>query len=584
MESVDQTKSQGSKITTALNVGSGVNIQELATSLSEAELNPKISSTEQKIERSEAKISALAKVKSSISLINSALINLEDVSSITEYTSTSSLATSVTAAPISGSSAVPGTYLIQASQLAAPTRIVSNGSASQTTSLNGGSSFNLSFNQGPSPGIDTTVSVATDTPEGVVAAINDADLGISASLINKSAAVTENALVTFSAMTAGQTFTVAGVTLTASASMTSAQVAAAFSSLSAGQAPNAADNFSSTGTLTGWSTGSVNGSQVRFTSTTAGGGVTDLAASGTNANLLTIATTQGVADSWHVSVIGDSGLQNQFTLSSSPDLGFSTNGNILSTAQNAIMSVNGIGSINRATNTITDVIAGVTLQLSGTSSATVTVTEDLASLRTSIDQLVTSLNDFNTQLKEMEDPDNDTGEFGGALASDSSFVNLLRTKVKGLLDLESATASGSMTTFRDLGLAFKLDGDVEINDTIYVDAVTTKLGDLKKMLTASNDSQSRYDGASKGLALEARIDLLELIETDGLVSNRTTNANTTLTSEQEALEALQVRMTEAYERYIKQFAAMESIVQRSKSTGDYLEGQFKAMDNMYSSK
>jgi hypothetical protein len=27
---------------------------------------------------------------------------------------------------------------------------------------------------------------------------------------------------------------------------------------------------------------------------------------------------------------------------------------------------------------------------------------------------------------------------------------------------------------------------------------------------------------------------------------------------------------------------MESIVQRSKSTGDYLEGQFKAMENMYS--
>ena len=40
-------------------------------------------------------------------------------------------------------------------------------------------------------------------------------------------------------------------------------------------------------------------------------------------------------------------------------------------------------------------------------------------------------------------------------------------------------------------------------------------------------------------------------------------------------------MAEAYTRYIKQFAAMESIVQRSKSTGDYLEGQFTAMENMY---
>ena len=48
METVDQTKNQGSKITSALQVGSGVNIQELATSLSEAELNPKIEKTQGK--------------------------------------------------------------------------------------------------------------------------------------------------------------------------------------------------------------------------------------------------------------------------------------------------------------------------------------------------------------------------------------------------------------------------------------------------------------------------------------------------------------------------------------------------------
>ncbi len=581
METVDQTKNQGSKITSALQVGSGVNIQELATSLSEAELNPKIEKTQGKITETEAKISALGLLKSSLSIITSALENLEDNSSITDFAASSSLSTSVTAAA-DGNVAVPGTYVVQASQLATPTRIVSNSHSSQTASLNGGTAFDLSFNQGPSPGVTTAVTVTNPTPSTVVQAINTANLGISASLINKSAAVTENALVTFSAMTSGQTFTVAGVTVTASGDVTAENVAAAFSNIAAGRSINSTTNLSSSGTLTGWSTAVASGTKVRFTSTTAGGGVTDLSASGTNSGLLTIATTQGVTDEWYISVVGETGSQNQFTLSSTPDLGFSTNSNILSTAQNAVLSVNGIGSINRASNTVSDVVPGVSLDLIGTSSATITVTEDLSSLRTSIDNLVVSVNDFNTILKTMEDPDSTDPDVGGALSKDSSFVNLLRKKVRAaLLDKESATASGSMTTLRDLGLAYKLDGDIEINETLYSNAITSSLSDVKAMLTANNDKQSRYDTAAKGLALESKVDLLNLTETDGLLINRESNADSNLIKEKDALTALEKRMAEAYTRYIKQFAAMESIVQRSKSTGDYLEGQFTAMENMY---
>ena len=314
METVDQTKNQGSKITSALQVGSGVNIQELATSLSEAELSPKIEKAQEKISETETKISALGRLKSSLSVITKALENLEDSSTITDYAASSSLATSVTATP-DGSVAVPGTYVVQASQLATPTRIVSNSHSSQTASLNGGTAFDLTFNQGPSPGVTTAVTVTNPTPSTVVSAINTANLGISASLINKSAAVTENALVTFSAMTSGQTFTVAGVTVTASGDVTAANVAAAFSNIASGKTINSATNLSSSGTMTGWSTAVASGTKVRFTSTTAGGGVTDLSASGTNSGLLTIATTQGVTDEWYISVVGETGSQNRYTLS-----------------------------------------------------------------------------------------------------------------------------------------------------------------------------------------------------------------------------------------------------------------------------
>ena len=76
MDTVDQTKSQGSKITSALQVGSGVNIQELATALSEAEVNPKIEKAQGKITETETKISALGQLKSSLSFMGQVLLEL----------------------------------------------------------------------------------------------------------------------------------------------------------------------------------------------------------------------------------------------------------------------------------------------------------------------------------------------------------------------------------------------------------------------------------------------------------------------------------------------------------------------------
>lgn len=584
MATVDPASNQGSKITTALKVGSGVDIQGLATSLSEAELSPKIEKAENKISDSETKISAIGVLSASIESITSALAALEDNSSITSFTAASSLSSSVDASPLGGAVGVPGSYTVQASQLATSTRIISNSFSSKTQALNGGASFSLSFNQGPSPGVDTSVAVTSPTPEGVVSAINDAKIGVSAVLINKSAAVTETALATFSPMVNGDSFTLAGVTVQATGSVSAEDVASAFASLSSGGSPNTVTNLTFSGNFSSWTTGASDGSKVRFTSTTAGGGVTDLAAtdSGGTSSLVAVATTQGVADNWHISLSGKTGSQNQFSLSSSPDLGFSTGSNLLASAQNAIISVNGLDSIERASNTVTDVIPGVSLALVGTSSATVTVSEDLSKLRSSIDALVLSINDFNLILTEMESSTSEETEYSGALANDGSFANLLRNQVRSIIDKTSATASAGFSSFRDLGFSVKLNGDIEVDESRYVSAVSNNLSDIKVMLTGGSDGQSRYASGDKGLALASRISLLELVEKDGLIVNRSTVAAKNLESEKASLEALEQRMAEAYARYITQFAAMESIVQRSKSTGDYLEGQFTAMENMYS--
>ena len=93
----------------------------------------------------------------------------------------------------------------------------------------------------------------------------------------------ETAKVTFSALTAGQTVILGGVTVTAGESgATAVEVAAAFKSIAAESGGDATGtNIASTaGTLTGWTSGPASGNAVTFSSVT-NGNVADLANTGT---------------------------------------------------------------------------------------------------------------------------------------------------------------------------------------------------------------------------------------------------------------------------------------------------------------
>lgn len=110
--------------------------------------------------------------------------------------------------------------------------------------------------------------------------------------------VTETAVTDFAALTAGQTLTLGGITVTdQGAGATSAEVAAVFASVAAGGTGNSTANLVATGTLTGYSTGAVTGGDnVTFTSTTANTNVADLTAAGTG-SVDGITVTDGAAAS-----------------------------------------------------------------------------------------------------------------------------------------------------------------------------------------------------------------------------------------------------------------------------------------------
>ena len=177
--------STSTNLISALGAGSGVDVKALAESLVEAERAPRKEVIDKKITQTEAKISGYGALKFALSELQTAFKKLNDTSDFNSVTAVSSQPTAV--GITTNSSATPGIYNIAVSQLAQATRWATESMPSSTTALNSGSSFDLTLTVGSTA---TAITVATDTPAGIVSAVNakTADTGIRAQLINTGSA------------------------------------------------------------------------------------------------------------------------------------------------------------------------------------------------------------------------------------------------------------------------------------------------------------------------------------------------------------------------------------------------------------
>ena len=177
----------GTALVQAMQMGSGVDIQALATALAQAETQPKIDSYTSKKEASTVSVSGYGQLKGSISLVKLAFDNLKDLSGVTNKAVTNSKPATLTASVSNSTNLQTGSYDVVVDQLAQGTITASQSFASKTQVLNLASAFTIDFTIGTTSPATSSVSVTTDTPAGIVSAVNAADIGITARLVNRSA-------------------------------------------------------------------------------------------------------------------------------------------------------------------------------------------------------------------------------------------------------------------------------------------------------------------------------------------------------------------------------------------------------------
>ncbi len=160
--------------------------------------------------------------------------------------------------------------------------------------------------------------------------------------------------------------------------------------------------------------------------------------------------------------------------------------------KNADLKVNGL-SVSRSTNSVTDVVKGLTLDLLKASPGeivTVTVTDDVDFAKQTVRDFVDA---YNTLLEELEpvlgfDKENDRK---GSLANDAlgksvvgQMRNLFAASVTGL----SSTATFSALT--NLGIRTELDGTLSITDKEFDAAFKDNFDAVQKLLAPHTQSSS----------------------------------------------------------------------------------------------
>lgn len=465
-------------------IGSGLDVNSLITKLMDLERQP-IRALDAKEAKIQAKVSALGLLKSSLATLQTAAKALSTPAQLSPLRA--SVADSTILGATASSGAVAGSYDIEVQSLAESQKLLSAGYANTTDAIGTvGKKITFTFgtySAGPTfainadkPAQSITIDSDNNSLEGLRDAINAANIGVSASIIND---------------------------------------------------------------------GSANGYHLSMTS-----------------------TATGARNAMQISV--DDASLNAFTYDPT---GGTSNMTQTVAALDAVIKVD-TTTITKQSNTITDAIEGVTLNLTAKSASGVTtrltLTRDNSSIQTAIQNLVKSYNDTNKALADATAYDATSGK--AATLNGDSTVRMIQSQLRSLLSSSIAGAANGSSTLTDIGVNFQRDGSLSIDAT----TLSAALADPTKDFTAL----FAYKGTNKGYGLQLDTLIGQINSPVGIIATSSKGLTSSITDISKQRVILQTRLVNVESRYRAQFTALDTIIASMNTTSNYLAQQLTAISAM----
>lgn len=398
-------------------IGSGLDVTSIVSQLMAAAQAPMTTLTTKQASN-KAQMSAYGTLSSGLANFQTTLKTLANASNLQAVTTTPDDSALLTAT--GGAGAIPGSYAIEVSQLAQAQKLVAPGqSSTQTVVGNGVLTFDFgttattgnssSFSNSGQPSKSVTIDASNNTLSGIRDAINAANIGITASIVNDGSATPYR---------------------------------------------------------------------------------------------LSISNQQtGASNSMRISVADGAGGTSSSALSSllSHD---PASGQVLTqtmAALNATLTVDGI-AVSKPSNTLTDVVPGVTVMLKKTNvgqPTNLTVARDTATVKASVQAFVDGYNKLTASLKSLSSYDQAAKK--GAVLNGDSVVRSLKSQMSNIVTGAVSSNTSGYTRLSQIGVELQKDGTLLLNPTKLQTAIDTRFDQLPALFAAkgiSSDLQMGYTSST----------------------------------------------------------------------------------------
>jgi flagellar hook-associated protein 2 len=220
-------------------------------------------------------------------------------------------------------------------------------------------------------------------------------------------------------------------------------------------------------------------------------------------------------------------------------------------------------------NTITDAIAGVTLNLVAAKPGTtlnLAIAPDTKGVLDKVNKFISSYNGLLDTLTNLSKYDPNTKQ-AAPLVGDS-IVRSISSQLRRQIGNDIPGISTAFNSLTDIGITADRSGKLSLDQTVFNKAAQQDFNGIGALFAGS-----------KGISGTLQSTLDSYVTSGGIISARTDGIQGRLTDIDNSREALDRRMTALQNQLLSQFSAMDSLVGQLQNTGSFLTQNLNAMNN-----
>jgi flagellar hook-associated protein 2 len=234
-------------------------------------------------------------------------------------------------------------------------------------------------------------------------------------------------------------------------------------------------------------------------------------------------------------------------------------GGFTSADLNASVQLEGQYTITSRSNSLTDTIDGVSVTLKKAGTVTLSVDRDTAAVQKSVEDFAKAYSDLVKTITKMSNE---------ALRSDRAALLDIEAQLRGVLNSNLAAVDTFANVF-EVGLSTQKDGTLSVNATVLSDALGADFGGVAAL----------FADADNGVAVRLSALADDFLATGGLLDGRTVGLQAQANRLDDQKATIEQRLTIIEQRYLKQFAALDTLVSSLTSTSNFLTQQLTMLTN-----